>query len=138
MINKEHLTQEGLLKLVAIKGSLNLGLAPELQSAFPLVTNADKPLVKGSAQKLPDPNWLAGFATGEGCFYVVAQKRANFKMGYSFKLKFSIAQHYRDEALLKSLIDYFGCGILYKNRETFELVFTNFTEIEYKILPFFF
>lgn len=138
MINKEHLTQEGLLKLVAIKGSLNLGLAPELQSAFPLVTNADKPLVKGSAQKLPDPNWLAGFATGEGCFYVVAQKRANFKMGYSFKLKFSIAQHYRDEALLKSLIDYFDCGILYKNRETFELVFTNFTEIENKIIPFFF
>lgn len=135
MINKEHLTQEGLLKLVAIKGSLNLGLAPDLQSAFPLVTNADKPLV--SAQKLPDPNWLAGFATGEGCFYVVAQKRASFKMGYSFKLKFSIAQHYRDEALLKSLIDYFGCGILYKNRETFELVFTNFTEIENKIIPFF-
>jgi hypothetical protein len=68
-------------------------------------------------------------------------------MGYSFKLRFSIAQHYRDEALLKSLIDYLtpqqacwggeGCGILYKNRETFELVFTNFTEIEEKIVPFF-
>jgi hypothetical protein len=56
MINKEHLIQEGLLKLVAIKGSLNLGLAPELQSAFPMVINADKPLVKGSAQKLPNPN----------------------------------------------------------------------------------
>ena len=62
MINKEHLTQEGLLKLVAIKGSLNLGLSPELQSAFPRVINADKPLVEGSAQKLPNPNWLAGFA----------------------------------------------------------------------------
>ena len=137
MINKEHLTQEGLLKLVAIKGSLNLGLAPELQSAFPMVINADKPLVKGSAQKLPNPSWLAGFATGEGCFYVVAQKRATFKMGYSFKLRFSIAQHNRDEALLKSLIDYLGCGILYENRETFELVFTNFTEIEETIVPFF-
>lgn len=58
-------------------------------------------------------------------------------MGYSFKLKFSIAQHYRDEALLKNLIDCLGCGILYKNRETFELVFTNFTEIEEQIIPFF-
>jgi hypothetical protein len=56
MINKEHLIQEGLLKLVAIKGSLNLGLSPELQSAFPMVINADKPLVEGSAQKLPNPN----------------------------------------------------------------------------------
>jgi hypothetical protein len=35
------------------------------------------------------------------------------------------------------LIDYLGCGILYKNRETFELVFTNFTEIEEQIIPFF-
>lgn len=55
-------------------------------------------------------------------------------------LKFSIAQHYRDEALLKSLINYFGiacAGNIYKNRETFELVFTNFTEIEDKIVPFF-
>ena len=57
-------------------------------------------------------------------------------------LKLSIAQHYRDEALLKSLINSFGiacAGNLYKNTwwETFELVFTNFTEIEDKIVPFF-
>jgi len=116
IINKEHLTQGGLSKLVAIKGSLNLAIAPELESAFPVVTKADRPLVTGVAHKLPDPNWLAGFATGEGCFYVVGQKRADLKTGYSFKLKFSIAQHCRDEALLKSLRDYFGCGNLYKNR----------------------
>jgi len=144
VISKEHLTQEGLFKLVAIKGSLNLGLSSELQSAFPSrsdgITNADKPLVTGSVNQLPDPNWLAGFATGEGCFFVVAQKRADFKQGYSFKLRFSICQHNRDEALLRSLEDYFGCGYIYKNRETFELVFTNFTEIalrSIKILPFF-
>ena len=118
IINKEHLTQEGLLKLVAIKGSLNLGLATELQLAFPHVIPVKRPLVTLPAlvaKKIFDPNWLAGFVTGEGCFYVVAQKRASFKTGYSFKLKFSISQHYRDEALLKSLIDYFGCGNLYKN-----------------------
>jgi hypothetical protein len=56
IINKEHLTQEGLLKLVSIKGSLNTGIAAELQSAFPEVTKADKPLVTGSAHKLPDPS----------------------------------------------------------------------------------
>lgn len=78
IINKEHLTQEGLLKLVAIKGSLNLGIAPDLESAFPVVTKTDRPLVTGAAQKIPDPNWLAGFATGEGCFLVVAlQVRAS-------------------------------------------------------------
>jgi hypothetical protein len=67
----------------------------------------------------------------------VAQKRDGFKTGYSFRLRFSIAQHYRDEALLKSLIDYFGCGKLYKNRETFEFVVTDFIDIKVKIIPFF-
>jgi hypothetical protein len=56
IINKEHLTQEGLSKLVAIKGSLNLGLSPELKSAFPDITNMEKPLVTEQAQKIPDPN----------------------------------------------------------------------------------
>ena len=110
IINKEHLTQEGLSKLVAIKGSLNLGLSPELKSAFPDITNMDKPIVTEQAHKIPDPNWFAGFATGEGCFYVVAQKRPDFKTGYSFKLKFYIAQHSRDKDLLRSLIDYFDGG----------------------------
>lgn len=152
LINKEHLTQEGLYKLVSIKGSLNLGLSSELKSAFPDVTNIYKPsagVLTNSTPKIPDPYWLAVFATWEGCFYVVAQKRSEFKTGYSFKLKFSIAQHVRDEDLLKSLITYFGGGILapsavpgyaarnYKNRETFELVFAKFTDIEQIVIPFF-
>jgi NADH:ubiquinone oxidoreductase subunit K len=139
IINKEHLTQEGLYKLVSIKGSLNLGLSSDLKSAFPDVTNIDKSSVvlTSSTPKIPDPYWLAGFATGEGCFYVVAQKRSEFKTGYSFKLKFSIAQHVRDEDLLRILITYFGGGILYKNREIFELVFAKFTDIDNIIIPFF-
>jgi len=52
----KHLTTEGLEKLIAIKGSLNLGLSPELKSAFPDITNVDKPLVTEQVQKIPDPN----------------------------------------------------------------------------------
>lgn len=33
--NKLHLTMEGLLKLVGIKGSLNLGLSDIFQESFP-------------------------------------------------------------------------------------------------------
>lgn len=107
IIRKEHLSQEGLYKLVALKGSLNLGLSPELKAAFPNVILAEKCEVAEQVQKRPNPNWFAGFATGEGCFYVVTQKRSAFNTGYSFKLKFSLAQHFRDEDLLKSLIAYF-------------------------------
>jgi hypothetical protein len=55
-MNKEHLTMEGLKRLVAIKGSINLGLSPELKSAFPDITNTEKPLVKNHVPKIPDPN----------------------------------------------------------------------------------
>jgi len=138
ILNKEHLTMEGLKRLAAIKGSLNLGLSPELKSAFPDIINTEKPLVTKHTQKIPDPILrVAGFTTGEGCFYVVVQKRPAFKTEFSVKLKFSIAQHYRDELLLSSLIDYFDCGNPYKNRETFELVFAKFADIENKIIPFF-
>lgn len=33
--NKEHLTIEGVNKIVAIKASMNLGLSDELKVAFP-------------------------------------------------------------------------------------------------------
>jgi hypothetical protein len=32
--NKEHLTLEGIKKLVSIKSSMNLGLSPELKTIF--------------------------------------------------------------------------------------------------------
>lgn len=43
--NKEHLTEEGILKFVAIKASINLGLSPELKSAFPNVIPLARPVV---------------------------------------------------------------------------------------------
>lgn len=34
MLNKEHLTEEGLRKIIAIRFSMNLGLTPVLNSSF--------------------------------------------------------------------------------------------------------
>lgn len=46
MKNKEHLTKEGLLKFVAIKASMNLGLSPELLVDFPGIVPEDRANVK--------------------------------------------------------------------------------------------
>lgn len=35
IMNKKHLTKEGLEKIISIKGNLNLGLSTELKKAFP-------------------------------------------------------------------------------------------------------
>ena len=42
---KEHLTSEGLDKIVARKASLNLGLSDTLKEAFPGVVPVRRPLV---------------------------------------------------------------------------------------------
>jgi hypothetical protein len=69
LINKgEHLTAEGLGKIVAIKASLNLGLSAVLTEAFPNITPVARPEIVD--QEISDPNWLAGFveAFGGGMF----------------------------------------------------------------------
>jgi hypothetical protein len=52
--NKEHLTMEGLNKLVAIRSSLNLGLSEMLKTAFPAIIPVKRLLVSNS--KISDPN----------------------------------------------------------------------------------
>lgn len=44
--NKQHLTMEGLTKLVSLKASLNLGLPEKLQESFPNIVPAVRPEVK--------------------------------------------------------------------------------------------
>jgi hypothetical protein len=51
---KEHLTIEGLNKIVALKTSLNLGLSEELKTAFPEIIPIDRSFVQN--QKVQDPN----------------------------------------------------------------------------------
>lgn len=42
---KEHLTMDGLEKIVAIKASINRGLSDELKAAFPHVIPVKRPIV---------------------------------------------------------------------------------------------
>jgi len=53
MNRKEHLTIEGLHKIVAIKASINLGLSNDLKTAFPGIIPIKRPLIQN--QKILDP-----------------------------------------------------------------------------------
>ena len=46
IMRKEHLTENGFRKIVALKASMNWGLLDELKLAFPKVKPAERPLVK--------------------------------------------------------------------------------------------
>jgi len=99
---KEHLTNEGLHKIVAIKASINLGLPEELKTAFPEITPFPRPLVQ-LPEKI-DPHWLAGFFSAEGYFMIKCNKNLTCKSGFQVLLKFQITQHTRDEELIRSLL----------------------------------
>lgn len=135
VLNKEHLTHKGLHKIVAIRASLNLGLSEQLQTAFPDVVPVARPLVP--SQKIQDANWLAGFVTAEGCFMVSISKSQSKTVGFQVYLVFVITQHVRDEELMRSLIDYLGCGNLRRKRDVFEYQVSKFSDLIEKIIPFF-
>lgn len=52
-------------------------------------------------------------------------------------LIFTISQHVREEQLIKSFIEYLGCGKFYLNKEAVYIRVTKFSDIYDKILPFF-
>jgi len=87
----EHLTSEGLRKIINIKASLNLGLSELLINHFPDVTPVERPTV--NLAEITDPNWLAGFIEAEGCFLIVLLKSKSYKTGYQILLRFTLAQH---------------------------------------------
>lgn len=139
---KLHLSKEGLVKLVALKATINKGTLSDrenraidgvdgkLTKAFPLVKAVARPLIQNKVIK--NPYWFAGFANAEGCFFVQVQ-------GKYALLKFVVVQHIRDIALLESFVDYLDCGRIEidtkKNISCF--LVTKISDIIEKVIPFF-
>lgn len=107
MLNKEHLKEEGFQKIVNIRASLNLGLSDKLKEAFPEVKSVIRPVI--TDQEIPDPQWVSGFVTGEGCFFVKITKGRN-TAGAGVQILFQVSQHIRDTNLLKNLLSFLNCG----------------------------
>lgn len=131
---KEHLKLEGLQKIVSIKASLNLGLPEELQKAFPNLNAIQRPLVE--SQQITTPYWLAGFASGEACFQVNIFKSTT-KLGKTARLFFTITQHSREEQLIRTLVDYLGCGSVYLTKNAVDFKVGKIDDLIDKVIPFF-
>ena len=135
ILNKQHLRVDGLQKIVEIKASMNRGLSDELKIAFPYAIPMVRSLVKNKI--IENPEWLAGFVTAEGCFFVNIQKSATHKLKKSVQLEFNVTQHSRDELLVKSLINFFSCGNAYKDKNVYRYWVTKFLDLIDKIIPLF-
>ena len=115
---------------------MNKGLNNELLIAFPDIVPILIPEIP--LNKNIEPFWLTGFTDAEGCFSVVVFKNKTSKYGEAVKLSFILTQSIRDEYLIKSLIEYLGCGYTsLDGRGTIEFKVSNFSSIKDIIIPFF-
>lgn len=134
IINKEHLSLTGLLKLVGIKATLNWGLSEKFKESFPTVEPINKPKVEFT--NIKNLNWIRGFVEAEGSFQVLIQE---IKNRTNVSLRFSITQHIKDEVLLNNIVTYLNCGRYYKSptRNEGQYLVTVFSDINEKIIPLF-
>ena len=128
---KEHLTLQGLQKIINIKATLNFGLSKELQWMFPETVPVPRPLRETCV--IPRSLWMAGFTSAEGNFSVSLDK------GIFKSLLFKITQHEKDEVLLTAIKEYFNCGYCYlrKKENIIDFKVTKFSVVNEIIIPFF-
>jgi len=155
---KEHLTIEGLKKIVKLKATLNWGLSEALITAFQINTLEDKVTSKEAVVKEDlkeavslghivasshtekvsfHPQWLGGFVSGDGSFMIQIEKKDG---KYFPRLIFQLTQHSCDTELMVNLTSYLGCGGVSKNSESTSAVklrVTKFSDICTKIIPLF-
>jgi hypothetical protein len=137
--SKQHLNKEGFLKVLSIKASINLGLSDELELNFPNIKPISRPLPPFLNKSIIDPNWIAGLASGDGCFHVSIRNSSTTKLGKAVVLKFHIVQHSRDTELMEMLISKLGCGKLELKLKQSAVYFVvvSFKDIFEKIIPLF-
>jgi hypothetical protein len=164
---REHLTEKGLLEIIGLKSSLNLGLSEKLKKSFPNIISVNRP--HHNLRGIPNPFWIAGFTSGDGSFNLHTSER-NSKVSNNIHRKvfltFSICLHIRDEDVIKTLISYFkslnvqvsedyivpfensvlpsllkaeikSSNHIYKTEKTVTLYFRKFSDIVNIIIPFF-
>lgn len=104
----EHLNEKGLLKIISLKHSLNLGLPENLIEAFKdKIDNITK--MKKSPfvfTGIPDPYWLSGFTSGDGSFNLKLGKSNFTSIGFRVQLRFGIGLHIRELELIKGIASY--------------------------------
>ena len=102
-----HLNKEGLLKIVNIKASMNLGLSDKLITDFPYFSPVERPII--NTESILHPHWISGFVTGDGSFSVTVTPAPKNKVKFSILLRFRITlapRNKKDSKLLELIVKY--------------------------------
>lgn len=121
MAKDEHLTLEGLLKIIALKALFKKGLSELLLTNFPNIIPATKPPFEPNLS-LMNINWLCGFFNSDGHFGLRIRKSNKYALGASCDLIISISQDEVSLITLEHIVPFLGIGKIRKdsaNRTTY-------------------
>lgn len=111
ILNKDHLTKDGFLKILSYYASINKGVSKKVLNYYPNILPASKPVIC-----LPvnlNPQWVSGFTAGDGGFSIYVRRAKDYVLvagAEKVDSRFHIAQHSKDIELMKLFIQFFCCG----------------------------
>ena len=140
--NESSLSEQGFIKILNLRYYLNKGISEELKELYPNLVPVARPEVP---EREILPEWLVGFADGEGSFNVITVEKKSSdassipSISYKVWLHFQITQHSRDADLMERIATFFDCGGSVKKRNTDVVDFklNKFELLENIIIPFF-
>ena len=108
ILNKEHLTEEGFLKILSYYASINKGVSKKVKKYYPDIISVGKPGI--SLPENLNTQWVSGFVAGDGGFSIYIRPAKDYVLSEKVSCRFHIAQHVKDLELMKLFIKFFGCG----------------------------
>lgn len=131
-----HLTDDGLQQIINLRASINLGLSDLQKSNFPNYNPVARPIINST--EIPDLNWIAGFVSAEGCFFLSIFKSNRTKIGYAIQLMFKLTQNKRDKNLLELITKFVNFeNIYFQSENAFDFTVSKFADIIKIIIPMF-
>lgn len=108
ILNKDHISKEGFLKILSYYASINKGVSNKVWNYYPNILPANIPVI-GLPENL-NPQWVSGFTAGDGGFSIYVRPAKDYLLGEKVYCRFHIAQHSKDQDLMELFIPFFGCG----------------------------
>ncbi len=128
------------LLLCSFKSGLPLGLSKQSQLLldYPNINILSKSNYL-PVKELLDPNWIAGFISGDGSFGLGMVRRSNNRGKLNFFPMFRTTQLNKDTLLLCNIRDTLGLGTVHisKARDRDDLTVSGVNNLVNKIIPFF-
>lgn len=105
----EHLTLDGLLKIVGLKAQFKKGLSKLLATSFPNYTPAVKPHFNPKLSKM-NIHWLCAFISADGYFGLRIRRHIKFPLGANCEPVISISQDGISLITLEHIVTFLGVG----------------------------